>query len=70
VNLLVFVVAFSAQWAIGAIIELWPVGADGSYHVMGFRYGFGMMLALQVISLIWFFVATRIMKKDEMITST
>lgn len=70
VNLLVFVVAFSAQWAIGAIIELWPVGADGSYHVMGFRYGFGMMLALQVISLIWFFVATRIMNKDEMITST
>jgi hypothetical protein len=54
VNLLVFIAAFAGQWAIGAIIECWPVGADGSYALPGYYTGFSVLLALQVLSLAWF----------------
>lgn len=63
VNLLVFIAAFAGQWAIGAIIELWPVGVDGRYALAGYRAGFGIMLGLQALSLIWFWVASQMVKK-------
>jgi predicted MFS family arabinose efflux permease len=58
VNLLVFVAAFSAQWGIGAIINLWPVTADGGYAPAGYQAAFGMMLLLQVVSMLWFIFLT------------
>jgi len=62
INLLVFVAAFVGQWAIGAIIDLWPVDADGGYALAGFRTGFALMLGLQVMTLGWFLIASRILK--------
>jgi MFS family permease len=59
VNLLVFVAAFFSQWAIGAIIGLWPVAADGGFAAAGYRTAFFIMLAIQVLSLVWFFAADR-----------
>ena len=53
-NLLVFVAAFSAQWGIGAIINLWPATADGGYAPAGYQAAFVMMLLLQLLSLLWF----------------
>jgi predicted MFS family arabinose efflux permease len=53
-NLLVFVTAFSAQWGIGAIINLWPGTADGGYAPPGYQAAFAMMLLLQLISVLWF----------------
>ena len=50
---------------IGAIIEQWPIGADGSYHVQGFRYGFSLMIALQIAALVWYFLAGRIIKTNS-----
>ena len=58
-NLLVFVVAFLAQWGIGAVIELWPITTQGGYDPAGYRAAFGMMLSLQVLALIWFFLGGR-----------
>ncbi len=58
-NLMVFVVAFIAQWGMGAVIELWPVTAQGGYDPAGYRTAFGMMLALQILALIWFFLVGR-----------
>lgn len=55
INLLVFIAAFILQWAIGAVINLWEVSAQGSYHPSGYRAGFLMILGLQVIGLAWFF---------------
>lgn len=63
VNLLVFVAAFSGQWAIGAIIGIWPVGDDGSYSPTGYGAGFALMLGIQTITLVWFFVASRIITR-------
>jgi len=57
VNLLVFIAAFAAQWAIGAIIGIWPVAADGSYAVIGYQSAHAIMLVIQIMSLLWFFLA-------------
>jgi hypothetical protein len=65
VNLLVFIAAFLGQWAIGAIIGQWPVGADGKYALAGYRSGFFVMLALQAITLLWFFMASRMIRNRE-----
>jgi len=58
-NLLVFVVAFIAQWGMGAVIERWPVTDLGGYDPAGYQAAFGVMLVLQVLALIWFFVVGR-----------
>jgi predicted MFS family arabinose efflux permease len=56
-NLLVFVAAFSAQWGIGAIINLWPLTAGGGYAPAGYQAAFAVMLILQLLSLVWFTLA-------------
>jgi predicted MFS family arabinose efflux permease len=58
-NLMVFVVAFMAQWGMGAVIELWPLTALGGYDPAGYRVAFGGMLVLQILALIWFFLVGR-----------
>ena len=58
-NLLVFVVAFIAQWGIGAVIELWPISAQGGYHPAGYRAAFGMMLVMQILALGWYLATGR-----------
>jgi sugar phosphate permease len=55
-NLLVFIAAFTAQWGIGAVIDLWPSTATG-YAVAGYQAGFGLMLGLQAVALVWFVLA-------------
>jgi MFS family permease len=62
-NLLVFVAAFAAQWGIGAVITLWPLGPAGGYAAAGYQAGFGVMLGLQVLAVIWFWRAGRAAKK-------
>lgn len=56
-NMQVFVVAFAAQWGIGVIIGLWSVTATGGYDLAGYRTAFGLILILQVIAAIWFWLA-------------
>ena len=65
VNLLVFIAAFSAQWGIGAIINLWPGTAAGGYAPPGYQAGFAMMLCLQVIALLWFVAASIRMDRNK-----
>ncbi|WP_319521578.1 MFS transporter [uncultured Desulfosarcina sp.] len=65
INLLVFVAAFAGQWAIGLIIGLWPVGDHGSYALAGYRTGFGLMVGLQGLAAIWYFVAGRLIQKPH-----
>lgn len=49
-NLLVFVGAFSAQWGIGAIVNLWPA-AEGRYPAVAYGAGFGTFVAFQLAAL-------------------
>jgi MFS family permease len=65
VNLLVFIAAFAGQWAIGAIIGLWPVSEAGNYARQGYRAGFAVMLGLQVLSMVWFLIASRMLRRKD-----
>jgi MFS family permease len=53
-NLLVFMGAFSAQWGIGIIINLWPETPTGGYAVAGYQSSFAVLVALQVLALFWY----------------
>jgi predicted MFS family arabinose efflux permease len=58
-NLILFLFAFGAQYAIGAIIDLFPPDASGGYDPAGYRAGFGVFLAAQLLALLWFLPARR-----------
>ena len=58
-NMPCFLGAFFAQWAIGAMIGLWPHTASGGYDPAGYQAGFGIILLLQLLGAGWFLWAGR-----------
>lgn len=52
VNLLVFVVIFVGQWAMGKVVGLWPQTASG-YAPNGYAWAFGSLFILQLAALLW-----------------
>jgi len=63
VNLMIFACAFVAQYAIGAIIELYPQPTTNTYDPVSYQTAFGAFLAIQIAALIWFFVTARYIRK-------
>ena len=61
-NLVLFLFAFGAQYAIGAIIDLFPTGATGGYDPRGYQAGFGVFLAAQVLALGWYLLGRRALR--------
>ena len=57
-NSMVFACAFVVQWALGAVINLWPVTAAG-YDPRGYRLGFGVALAIGLSAWVWMLAHTR-----------
>lgn len=55
INFLMFLCAFAAQYGIGAIIDLYPRSATGGYPPAAYRTAFAIVLALQVVALVWYF---------------
>jgi len=53
-NVLVFLCAFGMQWAIGAVVNLWPNANVDGYATVGYSTAFGLSLILQVLAMIWF----------------
>ncbi|NKB59955.1 MAG: MFS transporter [Alphaproteobacteria bacterium] len=58
-NVLAFSGVYIAQYGIGAIIDLWPPAADGSYLPEAYRAAFGTFLALQAVAFLWFLVPAK-----------
>jgi len=56
-NLMVFLLAFTLQWAMGIIINLFPTSPNGEFDPQGYQAGFLFLLALQVLGLIWYWVS-------------
>lgn len=56
VNLLVFIVIFFGQWAMGKVVELWPPTATG-YARDGYTWAFGALFILQLAALLWLLVS-------------
>jgi MFS family permease len=52
-NLLHFAWAFTMQYGIGLVVEQWP-SQDGHYPVAAYQVAFGLSLALQATTLVWF----------------
>lgn len=53
-NLMVFTGAFVQQYAIGGLLDLAAPGAAGHYPPEAYRLAFGVVVALQLISLGWY----------------
>ena len=56
---MIFLGAFSIQYAIGGIISLWPTSADGGYAAEGYKVAFGVFLILQILTFAWFVLSAR-----------
>lgn len=63
-NLMIFATAFVAQWAIGAIIDLFPPAASGGFSLAAYRAAFGTFLALQIAGLLFYLPAHRKLRKS------
>lgn len=48
-NLLLFLAAFAIQYAIGAVIALFPPGSAGGYDPRSYQLAFGIFLAVQLL---------------------
>ena len=65
VNLLMFMAAFIIQYAVGAIIDRFPVTADGRYDPQAYRVAFGALLVVQLIALAWYVANRRVVRAAE-----
>ena len=64
-NLTIFATAFLIQWAIGAIIDLYPTTPSGGFPVAAYRAAFGACLALQVAGLAFYLPAHRQLRRGR-----
>lgn len=58
-NSITFACVFAAQWAIGAIIDLFPHVADGRFAPTGYRTALGVMIGVELLAFAWFALAPR-----------
>jgi len=52
-NLLVFVIAFAAQWGVGLVINMWPASPTGQYAAEGYSTAFAILLGVEATGLLW-----------------
>ncbi|MGV3654216.1 MAG: MFS transporter [Noviherbaspirillum sp.] len=57
-TLLIFLLVFVCQLGIGAVLDLWPARAGG-YPPAAHLSAWGVLVALQVLSLAWYFLPAR-----------
>ena len=58
-NLLGFLFTAIVQWLIGRVLDLYPRTSDGAAAPEGYQTAFGMLLAVQVVGMLWYFWAKR-----------
>jgi hypothetical protein len=61
-NLLLFLAAFAIQYAIGAIIALFPAAASGGYDPRSYQVAFGLCLVLEISAFALFFANRRLFR--------
>jgi MFS family permease len=67
-NLLVFVAAFAGQWGIGAILERYSETSSPGGAAAGYQIGFGLLLAVQILGLIWYAFNHRLLSQGRGLT--
>lgn len=58
-NLFFFVGAFLIQYMMGALIDLFPQVAPGTYPPIAYQTAFGAMILIQVVSWLWFLIPVK-----------
>jgi len=58
-NVAVFVGMFSGQWAVGAVLNLWPSTGTG-YATEGYTWALGFLWAVQLSGLVWLWSGRRL----------
>ena len=61
-NLLIFLSAFAIQYAIGAIIAMYPASATGGYDPRSYQAAFGLFLGLQILAVVVFIANRRLFR--------
>ena len=56
-NLMIFATAFFAQWAMGAIIDLFPLTVSGGFPLVAYQTAFGTFFVLQILGLLFYLPA-------------
>ncbi|MBY0338094.1 MAG: MFS transporter [Acetobacteraceae bacterium] len=59
INALMLCAVFILQYAIGAILDLWPRTATGGWDAAGYSWAFGLSLALQAAAILWMMKGAR-----------
>jgi predicted MFS family arabinose efflux permease len=70
INLLLFMSAFLVQYAVGAIIGLYPVTEAGGYAKEAYTASFGVFFAIQVVALLWYLANWRRIRSADAKVST
>jgi MFS family permease len=58
-NVLVFLFAFGSQYAVGPIINTYPLTDAGGYQPQAFQVAFAAIAAIQVLAVGWYFLSGR-----------
>lgn len=58
-NLILFAAAWILQWGIGAVLDRFRGPAEGAVGPAGYQLAFGLILALQVLAVLWYLRAKR-----------
>jgi predicted MFS family arabinose efflux permease len=53
-NLLLFAAAWALQWGIGAVLDRFRAAGDGAVEPAGYHWAFGLVLALQIVAVLWY----------------
>jgi MFS family permease len=64
-NFTTFTFAFIVQWFMGAVIDLWPPISEGHFAPEGYRWGFGIIIAVQLAAFCWMTVAPRFQARSQ-----
>ncbi len=59
INATMLVLVFVLQWAIGAILDLWPRTASGGWDPAGYGWALLLTVALQAAAAVWLVLAPR-----------
>jgi MFS family permease len=62
-NLLVFIVGFIMQWGVGVVVNLFPSSQAGQYDPAGYQVAFSLLLGIQVLGMLWYFICQRAPKR-------
>jgi predicted MFS family arabinose efflux permease len=60
-NVFVFTGMFTGQWAVGAVLNLWPQTAAGGYAPEAYRWALGMLWTVQAAGLAWLWSGRRLL---------